>query len=328
MRATKNSEPPGVAGAARGRGSAWRGPGSAVKHRDTVARCWRPALAPLLLLGATLAACAGDATATDEALGARLAEVRLLQWRLPPVLREVSGLTLAPPGERLFAIADERAVIVEIDYLRGSEVKRFGVGDPILAGDFEGLAAHGGSLYAITSTGRLLRFSEGAPGEHVAGAAVATGLEQVCEVEGLDAEPAGEALLIACKKEYDDDGERRVSVYRWLVDAGRLDPQGPLVADERALAEAVGNDEFSPSGIAVEADGTVLWLIAARQRGVARLRIGADRRLHLLEARRFPASARHRQSEGIALFSGGAVAIADEGGKKSDGGTLGIYAKR
>lgn len=288
-----------------------------------------PRTALPLILSLALSACGepSGSRAGVPAHGASLIETRLAadgltQWKLPKSLREISGLALTADG-RLLAVADERAEIHELDYRAGERVKRFGVGDPVLAGDFEGIAVTAGGVWIITSTGTLVAFEEGGDDARVAYRLFDTGLEGVCEVEGLASEPARDGLLIACKDVLAREGRGQVWLFRWQITEARLDPAGPLALDEARLAAAVGEEHFNPSGVSLAADGTTLWMVAARQQAVARLALDGEHGLVLLEARRLPAHDRHRQAEGIEVLAGGAVLIADEGGNGS--GRLGLY---
>lgn len=76
------------------------------------------------------------------------------QWRLPDALREISGLALTPDGH-LLAVADERAVIYELNYVDGKLVRAFAFGEPPLRGDFEGIAWLNERVYLVTSEGML-----------------------------------------------------------------------------------------------------------------------------------------------------------------------------
>lgn len=260
------------------------------------------------------------ATAPLEAL---LDETRLVQWKLPKRLREISGLALTADG-RAFAIADERAEVIELDYRAGRAVKRFRVGDPVLAGDFEGLAAPGDALYAITSDGLLLRFPEGADRSHVPYERLDTGLGERCEIEGLASEHDRDGLLIACKRIHERAGRGELWFFRWNLVTRALDPE-PVVHDAAALAGRIGEEEFSPSGLAFTPDGAYLLVVAARQRAMARFRRTAPGGLELDAVTSLPARDRHRQTEGLAVLPSGALMLADEGGKKR--GRLGVYGQ-
>ncbi|MEO0422717.1 MAG: SdiA-regulated domain-containing protein [Pseudomonadota bacterium] len=283
----------------------------------------RTALALLAGLSMIAAACARP-TAPE---GAGEVQVRLgakapLQWTLPDGLREISGLAL-DAQQRLFAIDDEQAVVYEIDYEDGGIRRRFAVGNPVLRGDFEGLAAVGETLYALTSDGVLLRFAPVEDGATTVGARRDTGLGKRCEFEGLAYDRQGDALLLACKRVLERGRKREVRLYRWSLAGDDLTSSS---IDEDILAAAVGTEDFQPSAVAIDRRDGSLWLLAARQQAVARLAVDASGRLTLLEAQPLPFASLHRQSEGLALAEDGLVMIADEGGKQR--GRLARYGRR
>jgi uncharacterized protein YjiK len=265
-----------------------------------------------------------DLPALDPAtapLAELLDDARALRWKLPRRLREISGLALTADG-RLFAIADERAEIVELDYRLGEMARRFRVGDPVLAGDFEGLAAHDGALWTVTSDGVLLHFEVGVHRGSVSYERFETGLGERCELEGLAAEHDLGTLLLLCKEVYEDEGREELWLFRWDMAAARLDPE-PIRLDARRLWASLGEDEFSPSGLALTPDATALLIVAARQRAVLRLDRATDGSLALDEVIEIPERRSHRQAEGIAVLDSGALVLADEGG--NDRGRLAVY---
>lgn len=282
----------------------------------------RGGLVLLVSLSMVTAACARPATPEGtSALQARLGARAPLQWKLPEGLREISGLAL-DEQQRLFAIDDEQAVVYEIDYEDGGIHRRFAVGDPVLRGDFEGLAAVGETLYALTSDGILLRFAPVEDGATTVGARRDTGLGKRCEFEGLAYDRQVDALLLACKRVLERGRKREVRLYRWSL---RGDDLTSLSIDEDILAAALGTEDFQPSAAAIDRSDGSLWLLAARQQAVARLTVD-EGRLTLIEARPLPFASLHRQSEGLALTEDGLVMIADEGGKKR--GRLARYGQR
>lgn len=237
--------------------------------------------------------------------------VDFTQWALPDGLREVSGLALGP-DERLFAHGDEEATIHELDLAGGQVRKRFHVGNPPLAGDFEGLAWTGEAFYLVTSDGTLLRFQEGAEAENVAFERIETGFGRQCEIEGLHAVAAGSTLLLACKTPRRADREGRLTVLAWSLAEGRPSPQQNVVVSQLPAP-------FAPSGLTCCVGSGNLVLVAARQRAV--LEVG--RQGELIRALRMPGDGRHPQMEGVELTSTGNLIIADEGG--SGRGRLGVY---
>ncbi len=103
------------------------------------------------------------------------------QWKLPKALNEVSGLALTE-DQRLFAIEDESAFVYELDYNEGRLIKRFAVSNPVLTGDFEGIAATPNALHIITSDGTLISFEEGDDDDIVKFTRQDTGVGVFCEV--------------------------------------------------------------------------------------------------------------------------------------------------
>ncbi len=240
------------------------------------------------------------------------------QWRLPGRLQEISGLALDEEG-RLFAVADEAAVVYQLDYEAGRLLKAFAFGDPVLRGDFEGIAIVAGVVWLVTSDGELYSAPEGEDGEQLDFGRYVTGLGSRCEVEGLAAD-AGGRLLIACKQAR---GERpALAIHAWSPATRALDPSARIELPQQDILRAIADNRFNPSGIEVDPGTGNLLLIAARQRAVAELT--ADGRL--VAARRLPLGNRHRQPEGITLTRDGRLLIADEGG--SHKARLAVYRPR
>ena len=238
------------------------------------------------------------------------------QWRLPGRLREISGLAL-DADERLFAVDDESAVIYELDYESGRLKKAFALGDPVLRGDFEGIAIVAERFWLVSSDGDLYEAWEGADGEQVDYARHVTGLGRRCEVEGLAVDASGGRLLIACKEARDRSGE--IGIHAWSIADGALDEAASLRLPLGAIMRAIGQTRFNPSGIELARDSGNLLVVAARQRAIAE--VAADG--SLVAARLLPLAQRHRQPEGIALARDGRLLIADEGG--SHKARLAIY---
>jgi uncharacterized protein YjiK len=229
------------------------------------------------------------------------------QWRLPERLREISGLALSPDG-RLFAHADESAVIYELDTRQGRIVKAFALGETTVeTGDFEGLAiTPNGDFWMTTSQGRLYRFREAADGARVSFQRFDTGLRNVCEIEGLAYLAAEESLILACKRNEARPMRDTISLHAWRIGADQ--PATPWRQwPEAALATAAGVDNFRPSSLDIDAATGRLLLLSARAGALAEIdgdTISSARTL----------GPQHTQAEGVAVLADGSLAIADEGG--------------
>lgn len=269
------------------------------------ARVARWATAEVVLALAAVAGLAVPVTAQEEAsvLDRYDFDTRAGRFDLPGRLTEVSGLAVTPDG-RLFAHDDERAVVHEMDPTEEDVGKRFGLGDPPVAGDFEGIAVVGERFFLVTSRGLLYEFREMPDGGEAPYRVTDTRLGAHCEIEGLDYDPSADALLFACKVSAPPRGT--VVLHRIPLDPERAAP-APLEID-REQVEAHGVDrDFEPSAVAVDAGGTILILSAT-----AGALIEVDRGGTVLAGRRLPSN-RHRQPEGLAFGADGTLYIADEG---------------
>lgn len=247
-----------------------------------------------------------SAPAQTGPVGASLfAEAPDLQWRLPDRLREISGLAVASDG-RLFGHDDETAVIYEIDIADGRLVKAFALGDPVETGDFEGLAiTPDGGFWLVTSRGELFRFQEGDDGAHVTYERFNTGLDDVCEIEGLAYLAAEESLILACKRHHARGMRSTVALYAWPIGASAAAPWRSW--REAELARAAGVRAFRPSSLDIDQATGRIILLSANDNALAEL--SADGAL--LAARALGTA--HRQAEGAAVAADGALLIADEG---------------
>lgn len=234
------------------------------------------------------------------------------RWELPKDLAELSGLAPAGGG-RLFAHGDERAIVFELDPAGHRVVKRFELGRPAARGDFEGIAVADDRIFLVTSDGVLYEAPEGADGDAVEFVTRATGAGRSCEVEGLEYEPETRSLLLACKTPRAAPLKGRLTVLRWSLDRGVLDPDPRFSAPGR----------IHPSGITREPGTGHYLVIAARDNLIAELSPTGQ----ILGTATLPASL-HPQAEGIALAPDGSLLIGNERRSKGSPGTLSIYRRR
>jgi uncharacterized protein YjiK len=240
------------------------------------------------------------------------------QWKLPAMLREISGLAMNREG-RLFAVEDERALIYQLDYASGSMVSRFSLGGPPIKGDFEGIAIDGeGAFYVITSVGRLFKFAEGGSNEAVRYQSFDLGTRELCELEGLAYVGSRDTLALACKRVY--DGKKRfIRVYFWSIEFEQL-LDDYVQVDIRDVRPLLGSKRMNVSGIEWLASNDHLVLLAAKENTV----IEADASGNLIWAGKLQKKY-HRQAEGITFDLDGNLLISDEGGRGA--ARLAVYAR-
>lgn len=251
---------------------------------------------------------------------------RFEQWKLPRSLREISGLAQTDDG-RLFAHADERAIVHQIDYLSGKRLKSFslsrqpGAGrGKAVRGDFEGIAVVDDQVYLVTSRGTIYVSRLGMDGGTEAFQVHSTGLADVCEIEGMAYHRNHNTLLLACKAVRSAELRGNVVVFQWSLESQNIVSGATIAVPLAAIASRLGgSDRFNPSGIAVSPRNGNLLLVAAHQQALLEVTMAGD----LVNVFTLPMQRYHRQTEGIALFANGTLILADEGGNKR--GRLGVY---
>ncbi|MCZ6710149.1 MAG: hypothetical protein O7B25_07290 [Gammaproteobacteria bacterium] len=255
--------------------------------------------------------------------GYRYNTQRFEQWKLPRSLREISGLAQTDDG-RLFAHADERAIIHQIDYQSGKRLKSFSLsrqpGGKAIRGDFEGIAVVENQVYLVTSQGTIYISRLGMDGGAESFQAHSTGLAEVCEVEGLAYHRNLHTLLLACKSVRGAELRGKVVIFQWSLDRQALVRDATISIPLATIAIRLGgSNRFNPSGIAVSPRNGNLVIVAAQQRALLEITMAGD----LVNVFTLPMQRYHRQTEGIALFANGTLILADEGGSKR--GRLGVY---
>ncbi|MGH7561758.1 MAG: hypothetical protein ACRENB_12160 [Gemmatimonadales bacterium] len=263
----------------------------------------------------TPAAQAAEAKPSD--LVACLGQDQARRFSLVLGLREISGLAAGEDG-RLFTHNDERGQIGVLDPANGRLVKAFALGPAPARADFEGIAVAGGSIFLMTSDGRILETREGKASETVPFTLHDTGAGKWCEFEGLAYEPRDRALLLLCKTPLHAELRGTVTVFRWSIgDAKLLSPDHLSVPLPVTFQQRFGRD-FRGSGLERDpVSGDYLAISAANGAAVLFARDGK-----LVSFG--PLSRRHLQPEALTILPDGRVVVGDEGGKGA--GMLSIYS--
>lgn len=234
-------------------------------------------------------------------------------FRLPPLLKEISGLTIASKNS-VYAHNDEHGIVHELDLRSGDIIRSFALGAPTAKADFEGVALMNGFLYLVTSKGLIY---EARPADHRTRTPFNiydTGLGKVCEVEGVTPDGA-DGLILGCKRSTLSRNGDPLILYRWSMNS-RLGPREPwLKIDVPPGARKDGDFRAA----ALERDPDTGHILIADSSAGAILEITASGKVAAWRKM----GGRHPQTEGVAIMPNGVLVTADEGG--ANNGVMTVY---
>lgn len=222
---------------------------------------------------------------------------------LPKELKEVSGITTLPDG-LILAHNDEKGVVFGIDG-EGTVVKQFGIGDPYVKDDFEGIAVAGDYIYLVTGNGTLYEFKEGENNSKVEYLTYKTGLDAKNDVEGLYYDKESNSLLLACKGFGGEGFGDKKAVYTFSLNDKKLDTKPRFLID---VKDTKGGG-FNPSDISKEPVKGNYFVIAAN--GNAIIEIDKDGKILAYQPL---AKKLHPQPEGITFLPDKTMIISNEAG--------------
>jgi uncharacterized protein YjiK len=238
----------------------------------------------------------------------------LAMWILPPVLREISGLTLTS-DDRMFAHDDEVGTVYQINPKTGIVVKRFSLdGNP--TGDFEAIAAVGTDFYMLENNGTLFMFKEGEEGASVPFTKYDTRLGKECSFESLAYEPDSSRLLLACKGVSAKGLKDKLVIYRLPLPIIASSTLSILTIPMASVIGLNGWRDFQPSDMAVDPATGNYVLVASQQKAIVVITPGGK------VVRSEPLPGIHQQAEGVAITRDGILIVSDEARHKPAAITL------
>jgi uncharacterized protein YjiK len=237
--------------------------------------------------------------------------------RLPPVLNEVSGITLID-STSVACVQDENGVVFILDLKKGAINNQFFFHSP---GDYEDISRAGNAIYILRSDGVLFRvMHDGSPGSLKKSFSAGV---PVNEYEGLCYDSRNNRLLVMPKhkpgKEFDSEG--RLPVYG--IDLGSETPLRQPVFSisvneiNKFAAEnninTSGDDskiKFKPSAIGIHPLTNEFYVLSA----VARMLFVFDMNGTIVHIEKLNKDI-FNMPEGISFFRNGDMLISNEGQK-------------
>jgi uncharacterized protein YjiK len=228
----------------------------------------------------------------------------LARWIMPRDLGEISGLALAADG-RLLTHDDEQGRITVIDPRRGVTLKRFWIGQSVRA-DFEGITDVNGTIYLITSNGKLYEFPEGDDGDHVRYSVYDTHLGDSCEFEGVAFDSSTNTLLLPCKNVRQRQLRDQLVIYRLRLRKSDTLRDSMIAIPMQRIVGNTGWKGFHPSDITIDPVSGDYVMVAGPEKGLVEINpLG-------VVVRSEPLPGKHHRAEGVAITRDGLLIVSDE----------------
>jgi uncharacterized protein YjiK len=226
---------------------------------------------------------------------------------LPKKLTEISGLAVNDEN-RLFTHNDETGTIYEIDIKTGEIIDEFQLGKKKVKKDFEGIATVKDSIFLITSSGVLYKFSYPVNQKYVKYEIIKTALSSKYNVEGLCYDKIRNVLLLACKDYAGKKMKNYKAIHTFDLNTYKMTEQPAYLIDLDTLKNNFNITKFSPSGIEMNPVTGNLFILSSSEKAIVEL--SANNRI--LSAVKLN-SKYHLQPEGISFLSDLTLLISDEG---------------
>jgi uncharacterized protein YjiK len=226
---------------------------------------------------------------------------------LPKRLNEISGLAVTGDN-RLFVHNDEVGTIYEIDISTKEILNEFKLGDEKIKKDFEGIAVVKDSLFMVTSSGVIYKFSYSDDGKNVEYKKFNTILSVKNNVEGLCYDKATNSLMLACKDYAGKNLKGYKAIYSFSLANYSLDEVPVYLINLDSLKNKFNINNFSPTGIEIHPNSGNVFILSSHEKAIVELSANGE----LLNAVKLNSKI-HRQPEGISFLSDLSLLIADEG---------------
>lgn len=240
---------------------------------------------------------------------------------LPKKLNEISGLAVTRDN-RLFAHNDEVGIVYEVDISTGDISNEFYLGKKKVKKDFEGIAVVKDSLYMVTSSGVIYKFSYSDNNKNVDYKKFKTILSTKYNVEGLCYDKATHSLLLACKEYAGKNLKDYKAIFSFDLSNYKLQVEPRFLINLDSLKNKFNINNFSPTGLEVHPKSGNIFVLSSHEKAIIELSSNGE----LLNAVKLK-SINHPQPEGISFLSDLTLLISDEGKNKRGNLTIIPYKK-
>ena len=219
------------------------------------------------------------------------------QWWLPESLNEASGIAVMA-DQSILLHDDELAVIYHVSLVDHS-IESFGwLGSPEFEQDFEGIALNGETLYLATSDGLIYQAAVDLEGrsQTLDFAVFDTGLESICELEGLHFLSGN--LLLPCKVPIEEVYKNKLVVFEFDVETHQVREHFSIPSKSLGALEG-------PHPTSIEVSSSHYFIVSTNYL------LKIDKAMSSINIFSLP-KARHFQPEGIGLLNDGSIVIVED----------------
>jgi hypothetical protein len=219
------------------------------------------------------------------------------QWWLPESLNEASGIAVMA-DQSILLHDDELAVIYHVSLVDHS-IESFGwLGSPEFEQDFEGIALNGETLYLATSDGLIYQAAVDLEGrsQTLDFAVFDTGLESICELEGLHF--LSGKLLLPCKVPIEEVYKNKLVVFEFDVETHQIRERFSIPSKSLGALEG-------PHPTSIEVSSSHYFIVSTNYL------LKIDKAMSSINIFSLP-KARHFQPEGIGLLNDGSIVIVED----------------
>jgi len=296
----------------------------------------------IFLLGITFVNCKAQLSNTKKINPQYKVNQPSRTFEMPEDLKEISGLTVSPDGNYLYAVSDEFGLIHLINKKTGERERQIRFNTD---GDYEGIEVVDNKVFLVKSTGTLYEVND-LQGDSTTSKKTKFLLKKENNIEGLAYDPHNHRLLFACKgkhcfKENECESKHecqsKKAIYSLSLKDNEFVHEPAFEITLKATIEFLKNNKseeelkkwkryvaaesekfaFNPSAIAIHPLTSNTYILSSK--GKTFMVLNSEGKIIQMEKLNKKI---HTQPEGIAFDKNGLMYISNEGKKEGIGKIL------